>query len=196
MDSQQLTRYFSPRRVVRRRRLATTIPHLNPGRGLCRRHGILAVLLVADRSRVADAFGGVAVGVASAIRVGPTGPAATGEGPRRSGGRGEGRREVLRTQCATLAPSTGAGEERVISRYAAVSCHVRSPPSIVIQNWHLLLVLVLDGRKPALLEREDSEGNIGTKRLRWVSVHACFRQRWSSLGYMSSEASVLGCKRG
>lgn len=116
MDSQQLTRYFSPRRVVRRRRLATTVSHLNQGRGLCRRRGILAVLLVADRSIVADAFGGVAVGVASAIRVGPTGPAATGEGPRRSGGRGEGRREVLRTRCATLAPSTGAGEERVISR--------------------------------------------------------------------------------
>ncbi|CAN0144432.1 unnamed protein product [Ectocarpus sp. 8 AP-2014] len=124
-----LTKYFSPAHCLVRRRAkhATPTPSIfNPGRGVCRRHGLVAMLLVADRSRVVDAFGGVAVGVASALRAGsPPGSectAAVGMAPPSSCSSssssrcgGQGRRMMVRPRPATLAPTTDAGEGRALS---------------------------------------------------------------------------------
>lgn len=78
---------------------------------LCRGHGLLAVLLMADRSRVVDAFAGLGVGVASAMRVGST----SSEGLYRSEAGGFSRRLLLRQRCTTLSPTTDAEEERVLA---------------------------------------------------------------------------------
>ncbi|CAN0218154.1 unnamed protein product, partial [Ectocarpus sp. 13 AM-2016] len=106
-----LTKYFSPAHCLVRRRgkhATPTPPIFNPGRGVCRRHGLVAMLLVADRSRVVDAFGGVAVGVASALRAGsPPGsectaavglppPTSSSSSSSSSQGRGQGRRMMVR----------------------------------------------------------------------------------------------------
>ena len=104
------TRYFSAASCLVRRNTSSVGSRLHPGRGVCRRHGLVAMLLVTDRSRVADAFGGVAVGVASALRV-ESGPAWIAPAGRR-GGRGECRRVMVRPRSATLAPTADAGEGR------------------------------------------------------------------------------------
>eukprot|EP00752_Nemacystus_decipiens_P010169 g9062.t1 len=90
----------------------------NPGRGIRRRHGLVAILLAADRSRMAGAFGGVALGMPSEFRVGaPTGrprsPAAAAKDRR--GCRGEGRRVMVRPRPTTLVPTADAGEGRAVS---------------------------------------------------------------------------------
>ena len=77
------------------------------------------MLLVTDRSRVADAFGGVALGVASEFRVGSAAGrrpgSATAAAEDRRGGRGEGRRVMVRPRPTTLAPTADAGEGRALS---------------------------------------------------------------------------------
>ncbi|CAM9671460.1 unnamed protein product [Pylaiella littoralis] len=126
---EHLTRYFSPSSCLVRRSTRRVTSTFNPGsRGVYRRHGLVAMLLVADRSRVVDAFGGVAVGVASTFRIGSTGigsatPPAEGTSTSRAveelrrGGRGEGRsrRMMVRPRSTTLAPATSAGEEQALS---------------------------------------------------------------------------------
>lgn len=112
-----LTRYFSPACCLVRRNTGRLPTSFNPSRGVRRRHGLVAMLLVADRSRLVDAFGGVAVGVASAFREGGTGSAAgTASQELERSVRGEGRRVMVRPRRATLAPTTDAGEGRVLSR--------------------------------------------------------------------------------
>lgn len=97
--------------VARRRRPAKRSGTDGVGRSvLCRGHGLLAVLLMADRSRVVDAFAGLAVG-ASAMRVGST----SSEGLYRSEAGGLGNRLLLRQRCTTLSPTTDAEEERVLA---------------------------------------------------------------------------------
>lgn len=104
------TRYFSAASCLVRRNSSNIGSRLHPGRGVRRRHGLVAMLLVTDRSRVVDAFGGVAVGVASALRFG-SGPAGITPAGRR-GGRGECRRVMVRPRPTTLAPTADAGEGR------------------------------------------------------------------------------------
>eukprot|EP00903_Cladosiphon_okamuranus_P009597 g9136.t1 len=118
---QTIPYYFSPAsRLVRRNTCSGPASRFNPGRGIRRRHGFVAMLLVTDHSRVADAFGGVALGVASEFPVGsvarrPGSATAAAAAEDRRGVRGEGRRVMVRPRPTTLAPTADAGEGRALS---------------------------------------------------------------------------------
>lgn len=107
----ELTSCYSQDRVVRRRIQASAAS--TSSLSLCRRHGLLAVLLAVDQIGVTDAFGGGVVGEISAARVGSGLSSNSWDRFRRS--RPE-RRVLPRHRSSTSTTTTNAGEEQAVSR--------------------------------------------------------------------------------